>query len=178
MLPAQAASGLRFLIKDDGSFEGSAINFMGERMGFNYRPIPSDVRLVAQTSEPTHAVAEAHAAIEQADNETIRAALDRHLAYTLKDPMSAMQYMAGNVTECRKVAIMPANQRDNWCICYSVNAKNSMGGFTGTQIGVASLMGARPSAVMIDIPRELINNPMGCGAMQERPSSLIHDAVH
>src|SRR5690349_3686669 len=40
LLPAQAAGALRFLINDDGSFEGSAINYAGSRMGFSYTPNP------------------------------------------------------------------------------------------------------------------------------------------
>ncbi len=46
-LPDPIASALRFLINDDGSFEGSAINSMGERMGWSYSASPS-IKLVAQ----------------------------------------------------------------------------------------------------------------------------------
>jgi hypothetical protein len=51
-LPAPAALLLRFLINDDGSFEGSAINGAGARMGFSYTPTPADIRLVAETPVP------------------------------------------------------------------------------------------------------------------------------
>jgi hypothetical protein len=37
---------LRFLIDDDGAFQGSAINHMGARMGWSYTPSPASVRLV------------------------------------------------------------------------------------------------------------------------------------
>ena len=48
-LPKDVARLLRFLINDDGSFEGSAINHFGERMGWTYSPIPASVRLVSET---------------------------------------------------------------------------------------------------------------------------------
>jgi hypothetical protein len=48
-VPASAASALRFLLTDEGTFEGSAINFMGERMGFNYTPDPPDLHFVSKT---------------------------------------------------------------------------------------------------------------------------------
>lgn len=45
-LPGAAASMLRFLIDESGAFEGSAINHMGNRMGFSYEATPANVRLV------------------------------------------------------------------------------------------------------------------------------------
>lgn len=46
-LPAPEAAALRFLLNDDDTFEGSAINASGAEMGFAYRPDPPDVRFVA-----------------------------------------------------------------------------------------------------------------------------------
>lgn len=48
-LPYQQASALRFLLNDDGTLQGSAINFMGERMGFSYTPEPADLHYLAET---------------------------------------------------------------------------------------------------------------------------------
>lgn len=44
-LPAPNTQLLRFLIDDDGAFEGSAVNNLGARMGWSYKPEPSSVRL-------------------------------------------------------------------------------------------------------------------------------------
>jgi len=46
-LPAPEAAALRFLLNDDGTLEGSAINASGAEMGFAYRPDPPDVQFVA-----------------------------------------------------------------------------------------------------------------------------------
>jgi hypothetical protein len=45
----QMANALRFLLNDDGSFQGSAINTMGAQMGFDYTPNPSSAKLIAKT---------------------------------------------------------------------------------------------------------------------------------
>ncbi len=49
-LPDPIAYGLRFLIDDDGSFEGSAINITGARMGWSYSTTPN-VKLSAQVQQ-------------------------------------------------------------------------------------------------------------------------------
>lgn len=41
---------LNFLVRDDGTFEGSAVNFRGERMGWSYTPNPPDVRLLPDSA--------------------------------------------------------------------------------------------------------------------------------
>lgn len=45
-LPGAPAQLLRFLITEDGAFEGSALNHLGARMGWSYTPEPSSVRLI------------------------------------------------------------------------------------------------------------------------------------
>ncbi|WP_347261273.1 hypothetical protein [Rudaea sp.] len=173
VLPVPAATALRFLINDDGSFEGSAINNTGSRMGFSYSPTPSNTRLVAETSvsqAPT-------ASLKPEQTEAIRAALDAHLAASLKDPASAIQYAAGEPTECRNVINAPPQMRDSWCTCYFVNAKNSMGGYTGAQIGVVSLISTQPPYLMLDVPKELIGSPAGCKNVVSRDAGLIHALV-
>lgn len=44
------ALALKFLITEDGRFEGSAVTVSGSRMGFSYRPDPETVRLLPVTS--------------------------------------------------------------------------------------------------------------------------------
>jgi hypothetical protein len=173
VLPVPAASALRFLINDDGSFEGSAINNTGSRMGFSYIPTPSTTRLIAESSVPPSPTA----ALKPEQIDAIRAALDAHLAASLKDPASAIQYAAGEPTECRNVINAPPQMRDSWCVCYFVNAKNSMGGYTGAQIGVVSLVSTEPPYLMLDVPRELIGNPSGCKNVVPRDSGFIHSLV-
>ena len=173
VLPVAAASALRFLINDDGSFEGSAINNTGSRMGFSYSPTPADTRLVAEASVPQPVTA----TLKPEQSEAIRAALDAHLASSLKDPASSIQYSAGEPTECRNVANTPAQMRDSWCVCYFINAKNSMGGYTGSQLGVVSLISTEPPYIMLDIPKELVNQPAGCKNAAPRDAALIHALV-
>lgn len=58
VLPDPAASGLRILINDDGSFEGSAINLTGAMMGFSYEADPPRTKLVAiGQAVPSHSYA-------------------------------------------------------------------------------------------------------------------------
>jgi len=49
ILPAPAAAALRFLLNDDGTLQGSAINFAGQKMGFGYTPNPPDLHFLAKT---------------------------------------------------------------------------------------------------------------------------------
>ncbi|MHB8742701.1 MAG: hypothetical protein ACYC9L_06200 [Sulfuricaulis sp.] len=107
----------------------------------------------------------------------IQEALDAHLAASLKDPASAIQYAVGAPTKCRNVMIGPAQTLDSWCVCYFVNAKNAMGGYTGAQLGVVSLIDSKTPYLMLDIPKELIVNPSGCGDVLPRNAALIHARV-
>lgn len=52
-LPGSAAVLLRFLLNEDGSLHGGAINHMGQRMGFNYQPEPSTLRFIAVSTSQT-----------------------------------------------------------------------------------------------------------------------------
>ena len=49
VLPDPAASALRMLLNDDGTFEGSAINNFNSEMGFSYKPDPPDAKMVGET---------------------------------------------------------------------------------------------------------------------------------
>lgn len=46
---------LSFLLNDDGTFQGSAVNNNGTRMGFKYKPKPADVKFVGKTFTQTDA---------------------------------------------------------------------------------------------------------------------------
>jgi hypothetical protein len=50
VLPDPAASNLRLLLNDDGTFEGSAINQLNAEMGFSYKPYPPEARLVGDSA--------------------------------------------------------------------------------------------------------------------------------
>lgn len=110
-------------------------------------------------------------------DEAIRAALDDHLATVLKDPASAIQYAVGDPVSCNLVANLPTEIEDSLCICYRVNAKNSMGGYTGAELGVVSLVSQNPPYPMIDVPKDLINYPDGCGKVVPRDAAQIHALV-
>jgi len=173
-LPHPAASGLRFFVNDDGSFEGSAINVMGSRMGFSYKPAPADVRLVPVSEAPEPA----RPAAINADHAAARNSLDVYLAHSLKDPTSVMQYASSDVTECRNVANMPRTMRDNWCICYRLNAKNSWGAYGGVKYAAASLVGKPPIYHVVAVPDELFfGSASGCTNMTPRDAALIKDNV-
>ena len=49
-LPAAPAQMLRFLLNEDGTFQGSALNHVGNRMGWSYTPDPEGVRLLPTAS--------------------------------------------------------------------------------------------------------------------------------
>lgn len=51
-IPAPAAASLRFLINADGTFEGSALNSAGHRMGWSYPTTPTTARLIAVDVKP------------------------------------------------------------------------------------------------------------------------------
>jgi hypothetical protein len=161
-LKYEVKNGQRFIHKNYPSWIQNLVTDITNDLAIT----PSDARLVAE------------AAPKPEQTEAIRAALDAHLASSLKDPASSIQYSAGEPTECRNVATSTAVQlRDSWCVCYYVNAKNSMGGYTGAQLGVVSLINSEPPFFMLDMPKELINRPSGCKNVTPRDAALIHALV-
>ena len=50
-IPGPTTRLLRFLITEDGAFEGSAVNHSGARMGWSYTPSPESVRLIPAASK-------------------------------------------------------------------------------------------------------------------------------
>lgn len=67
--------------------------------------------------------------------------LDSALASSLNDPSSVLQYRASESTSCEGLFGFPTNPAYfPACFCYAINAKNAVGGYTGLQVGVATLV--------------------------------------
>jgi hypothetical protein len=114
--------------------------------------------------------------------EAARTAVDKMLATTLKDPMSAIQYRTSAILSCRKIlpTVLAAKVPDG-CLCYEVNAKNSYGGYTGSQLGIAELIATGQGYVALSVPREMISieGVKNCYSshFDQRDASLIKAAV-
>lgn len=108
------------------------------------------------------------------DQEAIREALDAHLAAVLKDPVSAIQYGVSDVTLCDSVVAFSSRVL---CVCYRVNAKNSMGGYTGIQFGVVALVGKQAPFLVEDVEGALLTRPDSCKNIVPRDSARIHALV-
>ncbi|MHB8742791.1 MAG: hypothetical protein ACYC9L_06650 [Sulfuricaulis sp.] len=79
------------------------------------------------------------------DTQAAMAKVDALLAGYLKDPGSATQYKTSGIIPCKQVTAFAADgdgDGDGDCMCYSVNAKNSFGGYTGAIVEVAKFVGA------------------------------------
>lgn len=85
-----------------------------------------------------------------------RAAVDLHLASTLKDPLSAMQYRVSDIVLCGEVLPAQLTVKPDNCICYEVNAKNGYGGYTGGTLGIVELLPAGQTYIGLDLPHDLI----------------------
>jgi hypothetical protein len=114
--------------------------------------------------------------------EAAHQAVDKMLASSLKDPMSAMQYRVSGVFSCREVLpIEIAVKTPNGCICYQVNARNSFGGYTGSELSLAQLIAVGDSYVAVTAPRDLIQLEAltYCAKTDflRRDAELIHRAV-
>lgn len=101
-------------------------------------------------------------------------ALDATLARSLRDPMSAIDYQVSDVLDCDAVsAPWPGKQ----CICYTVNSKNGMGGYSGAVVGSALVHEVKPGVFYI-LPTEIALSPgalKACYAanLTDRPSAKI-----
>jgi hypothetical protein len=95
-------------------------------------------------------------------------AVDRYLAKTLVDPRSATNYRTSAVLNCKQVTSIRGE-----CVCFSVNARNRMGGMTGSQISVAIMNGN--DVVRTFGPNLLtIENTQSCErALRDRPADSI-----
>lgn len=95
-----------------------------------------DNMLITPQMPGTKTGSESRAAATSDGHERALKALDRHLADTLKDPASAIQYAVSGPLSCRDVSTLKGD-----CLCYRINARNAMGGMTGQQVGVAIMYG-------------------------------------
>ncbi len=114
--------------------------------------------------------------------EAAHVAIDKLLATELKDPMSARQYGVSPIVQCAR--IVPAklvHQSSPYCVCYQVNAKNAMGGYTGVDMGIASLFEIGQSYMAMSYDSALwsqwaVQVCMSAG-FQSRDAALIHAAA-
>jgi hypothetical protein len=109
-------------------------------------------------------------------------AIDRALASSLKDPLSAMQYSVSDAVRCDDLLQIQSTGPQPFCACYMVNSKNSYGGYTGAQPGVVQLIFSDDAVIAMPTPSELIS-PLSFGRcfdanMAERDAGLIKAAVH
>ena len=118
----------------------------------------------------------------EARNAAAADAVDRLLATTLKDPLSAIQYQVSDVVSCYAViadGIAVATREG--CVCYEVNARNGYGGYTGVDVGVAILIGDGAVYVADAAPRSSLLSmaPASCvnAHLLPRDAGRIHDAV-
>jgi hypothetical protein len=118
----------------------------------------------------------------EARNAAAAEAVDRLLARTLRDPLSAIQYQVSDIVSCYAVMAdgIAAATREG-CVCYEINARNSYGGYTGVEPGVAILIGDGAVYVADTAPRSSLL-PMAPGScvdahLRPRDASKIHDAV-
>lgn len=113
-----------------------------------------------------------------ADDVAARAALDKHLAASLKDPSSAMQYSASDIVPCAWIASVPPSMNTSRCVCYQVNAKNSYGAYAGKKLSAVVLLNDSAPYVVTDLHTNLIAYPACANAnLSKRDSSLIHALV-
>jgi hypothetical protein len=118
-----------------------------------------------------------------ARNATAAEAVDRLLASTLKDPLSAIQYQVSDIVSCYAVVAdgIAAATREG-CVCYAINARNSYGGYTGVEPGVAILIGDGAVYFADTAPRSSLLPTAAATCvmtahMHARDASRIHDAV-
>jgi hypothetical protein len=120
-----------------------------------------------RTSEDRAAQIRAYRALEAAKRPTPPAnwqlVVDGYLESTLKDPYSAMKKV---VREPRRTYVRPdflgRETWDGWAVCYSINAKNSYGGYTG----------AKPYMFVISPSGELVGAAGGGGEFPRYEAAL------
>lgn len=111
--------------------------------------------------------------------EQIRRAVDAMLARDLVDPTSAIDYRVSDPLPCKSVEPFykdPTHQ----CVCYSVNSKNRMGGYSGAQLRAASLIESADFwFAMGGLDVRTADGVRACGAanLADRPAQLIRDRV-
>jgi hypothetical protein len=116
----------------------------------------------------------------QVPKDPAREAVDKFLAQNLIDPASAVEYSVSDVLPCKSLSKFwpkDAQAQAAKCVCYDVNSKNRMGGYTGVQLSYVAVM-----KISDDVWLALKGNPIseadGAKAcysanMQPRPTSMI-----
>lgn len=150
-------------------------------------PANQSVQSAAQSgSQSTEAMRiAAHVPETPEEMQAARAAVDSMLGRTLKDPLSATQYRVSDALPCEQVLPGVAAQLSlRLCICYQINAKNSFGGYTGSELALATLFRSDANSyVAIAIPKELtrkngyVMNACYDANLQVRDAALIHAAA-
>jgi hypothetical protein len=78
-------------------------------------------------------------AAEQSVGSDLTAVVDKHLAQTLNDPLSAINYRVSSRVNC-KDALAEIEYASADCVCYAVNAKNRFGGYVGDKFFAAQFV--------------------------------------
>jgi hypothetical protein len=115
--------------------------------------------------------------------EAAHAAIDRLLARDLKDPLSARQYSVTPIIQCaRMVPEKLADLKMPYCICYQVNAKNALGGYTGVDMGIASMVEVGSGYMALGYDSALWSKwavqVCTSAGFQSRDAGLIHAAAN
>lgn len=110
--------------------------------------------------------------------EARKRAVDQMLAGDLLDPLSAQQYQVSGPLECdRATGSNAAANLDGDCVCYQVNSKNRLGGYTGQKLNVASLFPVRDLFLAVDLgPVRTPAAVRACFAagLEDRDAAKIH----
>jgi hypothetical protein len=107
-------------------------------------------------------------------------ALDLMLAESLKDPMSAMQYRVSDVKECARMVLSTIERpQERGCLCYSVNAKNSYGGYTGSELSVVRILqpGQGESFIAQPVEKSLFLQSLAACMTEPRDAQAIKALV-
>lgn len=107
-------------------------------------------------------------------------ALDRMLAETLKDPMSAQQYRVSDLEQCGRIVLSTiVDTKERGCLCYSVNAKNSYGGYAGPEFAVARILqtGRGNSFIAVPVGKSLFLSAASSCGTSPRDADAIRAAI-
>lgn len=108
------------------------------------------------------------AAAEEAD--PVREAIDGLLARSLNDPTSPIGYEVSDALPCRNID--PSESKvDAQCVCYVINAKNRLGGYTGDQISYARVFMGDRGAFALDLGQLPSGGFQACSAANLKPRS-------
>lgn len=148
----------------------------------NCRGIENDIERLACFDKAVPVAESAEPAAPEAPptrEEQIHRAIDAMLARDLIDPSSAIDYQVSDPLLCKSVEPFykdPTHQ----CVCYSVNSKNRMGGYTGAKLRAASVVESKDFYfAMGGLDVRTADGVRACGAanLADRSASLIAERV-